>query len=225
MRKMFFAALSAVALTATMGAAQAATVVESTTIAAVNPHSGTVTSNFTLAGFNTSLGTLTGVTLNLTNTAYAYLDINNLGNANAATYSNANADVTLSVTVPYFSTFSTHVYEDPAVGTTAANWKDVLNGASVQYVASSSVASADFSAFETTPVTFTYTVDGSDTYITGQVNGDADLGGGAWSGATLEVVYTYAVPEAAVWTMLMFGFGMIGLVLRAGRNSAMLRTA
>lgn len=41
-------------------------------------------------------------------------------------------------------------------------------------------------------------------------------------GAALNYVLVSTVPEPAVWLMLMLGFGMVGLMLRAGRRSAIL---
>jgi hypothetical protein len=180
------------------------------------------TYNFTLPAFNTALGTLTGLDLDLTVTATASVQVDNLDGVSHP-FSNATASIPLTVTGPA-GLFVTATYNAGPFSGTAAPGLNILPGTKGTASNSTSVGSADFSHYEgSTPIALSYLADAPyGSYGGSGAPSVLFFGGSASAGGTFEVAYTYAaVPEPATWAMMSLGFAGIGVTaFRSKRNSA-----
>ena len=181
--------------------------------------------------FDTSLGTLTGVTVTLSTTGTAELDVTNL-TLNNLSFTNGSAKYTVSTTVANIPStvfnLTDNLTATIASGTvgaavqhdlTAFGFGIVTSDTTVKYTglsisdsATSAISSAYFSAFETAPLSVVFSVDATaGTYGGTSVSGLA-FGGNATVGGNLNVVYTYTaatVPEPEQMALFLLGLPLI----------------
>ena len=155
------------------------------------------TYNFTLPTFDSTLGTLTGVTIDLSTSATAEVDVFN-ATGSSQSFTNAFANLPITVTGPDTSTASTTVSAGPLSGTANPGF-NTFPGITGTGTGSTSVPSSGFALYQTpggAPANFAAAVSG------GTYGGTAAPGvffsGSATAGGTVKITYTYTVPNGSV---------------------------
>lgn len=178
-------------------------------------------STFTLGAFDTALGTLTGVTLDLSETASLQIQIFNFG-APDAPFVSATTSTTDTLTGPGGPiTGSFFTSAGPGVLPLGDFEQNNLPAALVSDSVSITVANALFANFETAGVgTISYSSQfGPDFTSTGSPGAPGQFfgGDGSLTNGSLKVTYDYtaaAVPEPGAWALMILGFAGAGAMLR-----------
>jgi hypothetical protein len=174
------------------------------------------TDDFTLTSFNTALGTLKSITIDLSSTGFASVQIANL-TGKVQAFSNATASLPLVATGPDGVTVFTTTAAGPFSGTVgAALGPYVFSGPSVTSSSSISVAPGLFSTYETVgPVNLQFSTASQGGTFGGSGNEFVFFGGSGDLSAVTSVTYTYApTPEPAFLGVLSLGLGGVVLFRR-----------
>jgi hypothetical protein len=220
--KLLAAAMVGAAITAP-ACAMAGTVIESAPIPTTNVP---FTYTFELPSFDTSLGTLTSVVFELTDTATASVVVANITDG-TMTFTNALANIPLTVTGPGGLSVSSPISADVVSGSVAAHTISTWAGVSATNSVSNMFTSG-LSAFELNPVVdLTYVATAAAGHYDGTSEPGLLFGGTATAGGNFEIIYNYtsAVPEPGTWAFLMLGVGAIGVAMRRRKDGLALAAA
>ena len=205
MNKMKRQALIAIALLATTGAALADS--ETYTFTIPNTEAGGINnSSFNLTGFDPGMGTLTGVTLGYDLTTSSMPTI---FAPSGGTYTGAHSTYTLTVAGPGLDE-QIVTSSGPEDGTAGPGFTDAP--ATTETTSGSvAVAAAQFSSYESGPVTFTL----NSTALTSGGSpgpGTLGIGGDGYYSGPISVTYAFtATPEPRSWAMLGLSLGLLGI--------------
>ena len=170
------------------------------------------TDNFTLQEFDTTLGTLTGITITLSDTATAEVDVFN-STSTAQGFTNATASIPLNLTGPASVSVNTTAVAGPIAGT-ANPGVNAFPGIPGTGSGSTNVASANFGSYEGVGTTFaSFSVASSTGNFSGTSVPGVFFGGSATVGAVTTITYTYTpstgTPEPS--TMALLGSSLLGV--------------
>jgi hypothetical protein len=182
-----------------------------------------INTNFTLNLFDTTLGTLDSVTVALSTSITATVDVFNSGGTQS--FTNATATVPITLTAPDAITATATAVAGPISGTVTGPFT-TFPGITANANNTQNVPNVDFSFYEgvgplTAPVNVSSTFG---TFSgTGPPNGTMGFGGQASASASITVTYLYqpagTIPEPGATTFLAAGvLGSLGMVIRRRRK-------
>jgi hypothetical protein len=179
--------------------------------------------NFTFDLFDSTLGVLDSVTVALSTSITATVDVFDTGGTQS--FSNATATIPITLTAPDGITSTATAVAGP-IGGTVSTIVTQFPGITANANNTQNVPGADFSFYEgvglvTAPLDVTST---NGSYSgTGPANGTIGFGGSATAGATVTITYLYqpagTIPEPGATTFLAAGvLGSLGMVIRRRRK-------
>jgi hypothetical protein len=180
--------------------------------------------NFSLTKFDTTLGTLTAVTLNLTLTSTAQVDVFNSTGVSQA-FTNANSSVPLTVTGvsgPASATVSGNAVASVAAGTANPGFNS-FPGLTGSGFTSTSVAPIDFGFFQGIGASLAnFAASASSGSFSGTSVPQVFFSGDAVVGGLFQIVYQYDAPTSVVpvpASLPLMVSGLLGLFLIRRRAS------
>jgi uncharacterized protein (TIGR03382 family) len=178
--------------------------------------------NFTFNLFDTTLGTLDQVTLSLSTSITAEVDVfNSLATPQA--YTNATASIPVTVTAPDSVTETATGIAGPVSGTANPGF-NAVTGLPANANTSQMIPMGDWGFYEGIgPQTGNLNASSTSGTYSGNANPGVFFGGSATAGATITITYLYqpagTIPEPGATTFLAAGvLGSLGMVLRRRRK-------
>jgi len=178
--------------------------------------------NFTFNLFDSTLGLLQSVTLSLSTSITAEVDVfNSLASPQA--FTNGNASIPVTVTAPDAVTETATGVAGPVAGTANPGF-NAFPGLPASASTSQTIPMGDWGFYEGVgPMTGNINAASTSGTYSGNANPGVFFGGSAVAGATITITYLYApagtVPEPAATTFLAAGvLGSLGMVLRRRRK-------
>jgi hypothetical protein len=179
------------------------------------------TDSFTLPKFDTSLGTLTGITITLSTSVTAEVDIFNATGSPAA-FTNATATIPVTLTSPT-ETVSTTTTATTPTGIAAPGFS-AFPGLTSNTSSTVTVALANFGQYEGVGGgSASYSAAFSGGSYSGSSIPGVFFGGTATAGGITSITYTYspaAIPEPASMAMVVIGLGGVFAARRYRRRAA-----
>jgi len=178
--------------------------------------------NFTFNLFDSTLGTLDQVTLSLSTTITAEVDIFNSTAVNQA-YTNATASIPVTLTAPDAVTETATGVAGPVSGVATPGFNS-QTGLPASANTSQNIPMADWGFYEGVgPMTGNLNAAAATGTYSGNANPGVFFGGSAVAGATITITYFYqpagSIPEPGATTFLAAGvLGSLGMVLRRRRK-------
>jgi len=179
--------------------------------------------NFTFNLFDSTVGVLDQVTLALSTSITAEVDVfNSLASPQA--FTNATASIPVTVTAPDSVTETATGVAGPVNGTAAPGF-NAFPGLPASANTSQNILMADWGFYEGVgPMTGVLNAASTSGTYSGNANPGVFFGGSAVAGATITITYFYqpagSIPEPGATTFLAAGvLGSLGMVLRRRRKS------
>jgi hypothetical protein len=178
-----------------------------------------INDTFTFNTFNSSLGILGGVTLTLSTSITAEVDIFNSSGGNLA-FTQAEASIPVTLTGPGPTIVNETATAGPFSGTATPGF-NAFPGLTANASNTVAVPQADWGLYENPPsgLTGTLTATSASGSYSGSGSSDLFFGGSATAGGTITLTYLYqaagSIPEPGTTTFLAAGvLGSLGMVIR-----------
>ena len=182
--------------------------------------------NVTFNKFDTTLGVLNSITLSLSTSVTAEIDVFNFSNK-AQTFTNATASVPVKITGPDGSTFTVTSVAGPISGSvTSLVGVTPYAGNTATATGNSVILPANFGQYQGFGGgNLTVNFQGQNGTYSGSAGSNVFFGGSATAGGTLTLTYNYTkiqpIPEPGAATFLAAGvLGSVGMVIRRRRKKA-----
>ncbi len=215
--------LTAVATMALSAAAHAQVIVQSFTVPS---QAVSFSQSVSFNKFDTTLGILNSVTLSLSSSVTAEIDVFNFS-GKTQSFSNATASVPVKITGPDGSNFTVTAVAGPISGNVPAPLGITpFVGQTASNTGNSSIAPANFGSYSGFGGgTLNMTFQGLNGTYAGTAPSGVGFGGSASAGGTLTITYNYTkiqpIPEPGSATFLAAGvLGSVGMGLRRRRKKA-----
>jgi hypothetical protein len=200
--------------------AGAQVIVQTFTFGSPTPQNVPINDTFTFNTFNQSLGLLGGVTLTLSTSITAEVDIFNSTGSNQA-FTNAEASIPVTLTGPGPTVVNETATAGPFSGTASPGF-NAFPGLTANASSTVNVLQANWLLYENPPSGLTGTLTATSTngnYSGSGAGGALFFGGSATASGTITLTYLYqtagSIPEPGATTFLAAGvLGSLGMVIR-----------